>query len=134
MGRRCSWAGGITGSLEKGKAADIAIINLNKPHLTPLYDIYSHIVYSARPSDVETVFVNGKLVVDKGRLCTADEDEILSKARVWRGKIRIQELIRKSGRGVLKKLGQQARQSPVLKPAFSHICPLLNVQQGLHSI
>lgn len=82
--------GGITGSLEKGKAADIAIINLNKPHLTPLYDIYSHIVYSARASDVETVFVNGKLVVDKGRLCTADEEEILSKARDWRGKIRIQ--------------------------------------------
>lgn len=80
--------GGITGSLEKGKAADIAIINLNKPHLTPLYDIYSHIVYSARPSDVETVFVNGKLVVDKGMLCTADEEEILSKARQWRGKIR----------------------------------------------
>lgn len=83
--------GGITGSLEKGKAADIAIINFNKPHLTPLYDIYSHIVYSARPSDVETVFVNGKLVVDKGRLCTADEEEILSKAGQWRGKIRIQE-------------------------------------------
>ena len=55
--------GGITGSLEKGKAADIAIINLNKPHLTPLYDIYSHIVYSAQPSDVETVFVNGNLLL-----------------------------------------------------------------------
>ncbi|MCG2709799.1 MAG: amidohydrolase, partial [Thermodesulfovibrionales bacterium] len=54
--------GDITGSIEKGKAADIVIMDLNKPHLTPLYDIYSHIVYSARPSDVETVFVNGKLV------------------------------------------------------------------------
>ncbi|MDI6744411.1 MAG: amidohydrolase family protein [Thermodesulfovibrionales bacterium] len=80
--------GGITGSLEKGKAADIAIMNLNKPHLTPLYDIYSHIVYSARPSDVETVFVNGKLVVDNERLSTADEDEITAKAREWRCKIR----------------------------------------------
>lgn len=80
--------GDITGSIEKGKAADIVIMDLNKPHLTPLYDIYSHIVYSARPSDVETVFVNGKLVVDNGRLCTADEEEILSKARDWQGKIR----------------------------------------------
>lgn len=80
--------GGITGSLEKGKTADIAIMNLNKPHLTPLYDIYSHIVYSARASDVETVFVNGKLVVDNGRLCTADEEEITAKARAWRCKIK----------------------------------------------
>lgn len=80
--------GGLTGSLEKGKTADIAIMNLNKPHLTPLYDIYSHIVYSARASDVETVFVNGKLVVDKGRPCTADEEEITAKARAWRCKIK----------------------------------------------
>jgi len=80
--------GEITGSIEKGKAADIVIMNLDKPHLTPLYDIYSHIVYSAMASDVETVFVNGKLVVDKGNLCAADEGEIISKAREWRSKIR----------------------------------------------
>ncbi|MEK7333620.1 MAG: amidohydrolase, partial [Nitrospirota bacterium] len=80
--------GEITGSLEKGKAADIIIMNLDKPHLTPLYDIYSHIVYSSMASDVETVFVNGKLVVANGKLCTADEDEIISKAREWRNKIR----------------------------------------------
>lgn len=80
--------GNITGSLEKGKAADIAIINLEKPHLTPLYDVYSHIVYSARASDIETVFVNGKLVVDDGKLCSADEEEIISKAKEWRRKIR----------------------------------------------
>lgn len=80
--------GGLTGSLEKGKAADIAIINLNKPHLMPLYDIYSHMVYSARASDVEAVFVNGKLVVENGRLSTADENEITAKAKEWRCKIK----------------------------------------------
>ncbi len=80
--------GEITGSLEKGKAADIIIMNLDKPHLIPLYDIYSHIVYSARASDVETVFVNGKLAVDNGELVTASEKEILDKARKWREKIR----------------------------------------------
>ncbi|MDP3112000.1 MAG: amidohydrolase family protein, partial [Thermodesulfovibrionales bacterium] len=80
--------GEITGSLEKGKAADIIIMNLDKPHLTPLYDIYSHIVYSSMASDVETVFVNGKLVVDNRKLCTADEGEIISKAKEWRNKIR----------------------------------------------
>ncbi|MBI4684098.1 MAG: amidohydrolase family protein [Nitrospirae bacterium] len=80
--------GNVTGSLEKGKAADCVILNLDKPHLTPLYDIYSHIVYSAMASDVETVFVNGKLVLDEGRLCTADEEAIISKAREWRKKIK----------------------------------------------
>lgn len=80
--------GEITGSLEKGKAADIVTVNLDKPHLTPLYDIYSHIVYSSMASDVETVFVNGKLVVDTGKICTADEEDILLKAKEWRNKIR----------------------------------------------
>jgi len=79
--------GPITGSLEKGKAADIAIINLEKPHLTPLYDIYSHIVYSALASDMETVLVNGKLVIENGRLTTANEEKILSNARKWQKKI-----------------------------------------------
>ncbi|MBI5205306.1 MAG: amidohydrolase family protein [Nitrospirae bacterium] len=80
--------GEITGSLEKGKAADIIIMNLDRPHLTPLYDIYSHIVYSSMASDVETVFVNGKFVVDNRKLCSVDEGEIISKARAWSRKIR----------------------------------------------
>lgn len=81
--------GKITGSLEKGKAADIIILNLDKPHLTPLYDIYSHIVYSAMSSDVETVFVNGRLVIYNGKLCIADEGKILEKAREWKGKDKV---------------------------------------------
>ena len=80
--------GEITGSLEKGKAADIVIMDLNKPHLTPLYDIYSHIVYSSMASDVETVFVNGKLVMNNRKLCSADEREIIAKAKAWSRKIR----------------------------------------------
>lgn len=79
--------GEVTGSLEKGKTADLIIANLKKPHLTPLYNIYSHIVYSMRPSDIEMVMVNGKLVVNDGKLLTADESEILSKAKNWSKKI-----------------------------------------------
>jgi 5-methylthioadenosine/S-adenosylhomocysteine deaminase len=71
------------GSLEPGKTADIIIINLEKPHLTPLYNIYSHIVYSMRPSDVESVMVNGKMVLNDGKLLNADEKEILKKAKNW---------------------------------------------------
>jgi len=80
--------GNKTGSLEKGKAADMISININKPHLTPLYDVYSHIVYAAMASDVDMVMVNGKVLVNSGRLMTADEDEILDKARMWGEKIK----------------------------------------------
>jgi 5-methylthioadenosine/S-adenosylhomocysteine deaminase len=80
--------GDRVGSLEKGKMADIIAINLNKPHLIPMYDVYSHIVYAAMASDVEMVMVNGRLVVHKRRLQTADESEILDKARKWCLKIR----------------------------------------------
>jgi 5-methylthioadenosine/S-adenosylhomocysteine deaminase len=75
------------GSIEVGKLADITVLNLDKPHLTPLYDVYSHIVYSAMASDVETVLVNGRVVVDKGRMLHADEREIMDKARAWSRKI-----------------------------------------------
>ncbi len=75
------------GSIEKGKVADIITINLRKPHLTPLYNIYSHIVYAALASDVETVMVNGRVVVSDRRLMSADESEILDKAQNWCRKI-----------------------------------------------
>jgi 5-methylthioadenosine/S-adenosylhomocysteine deaminase len=80
--------GETTGSLEEGKAADIVIADLNKPHLVPLYDIYSHIVYSMYPSDIETVLVNGKVVLKKGKLTTVDETAVVQKAREWGHKIR----------------------------------------------
>ncbi|MEW6675636.1 MAG: amidohydrolase [Nitrospirota bacterium] len=79
---------GITGSLEKGKSADLVMADLNKPHLIPIYDIYSHIVYAMRPSDVQMVMVNGKIVVNNGSLCNGDEEKILAKARQWQKKIR----------------------------------------------
>jgi len=78
-----------TGSLQKGKRADMITINLRKPHLTPLYNVYSHIVYAAMASDIETVMINGKIIVNEGKLCTADEEEIMAKARVWQEKIKL---------------------------------------------
>jgi len=79
--------GNKVGSIEKGKIADIIVINMSKPHLSPLYNAYSHIVYAAMASDVETVMVNGKIVVDETHLTTADEAEILHKAKKWSDKI-----------------------------------------------
>jgi 5-methylthioadenosine/S-adenosylhomocysteine deaminase len=80
--------GNKIGSLETGKAADMISMTINKPHLTPLYDVYSHIVYAAMASDVDMVMVNGKVLVNSGRLVTADESEILHKARMWGEKIK----------------------------------------------
>jgi 5-methylthioadenosine/S-adenosylhomocysteine deaminase len=79
--------GSRVGSLEEGKQADIITMALGKPHLAPLYDIYSHLVYSAMASDVEDVMVDGKLLVEKGRATAADEEEIMRKAIMWGEKI-----------------------------------------------
>ena len=72
-----------TGSIREGKSADLVIMDLDKPHLTPIYNIYSHLVYSARPSDVRHVMVAGRMVVKDGRLTAANEGGILEKAREW---------------------------------------------------
>ena len=53
----------VTGSLEPGKKADIIIVDIKKPHLVPMYNPFSHIVYSARGTDVRDVIVNGKMLV-----------------------------------------------------------------------
>ena len=71
----------ITGSLETGKKADIIIIGLNKPHLTPLYDEYSHLVYAVNGADVDTVIINGQIVMENRRLLTIDEAEVMCKVR-----------------------------------------------------
>lgn len=77
------------GSIEKGKLADVISINLRKPHLTPMFDLYSHIVYAAQASDVDLVMVNGRLVINDGNLLTTDSDRILEKANEWGKKIKL---------------------------------------------
>ncbi len=76
------------GSIRAGKKADLVVANLTRPHVTPMYDVYSHIAYCMRASDVETVMVNGKIAVDRGNLVTADEEEILTKAKAWKKRIK----------------------------------------------
>lgn len=79
------------GSLKKGLAADIIILDINKPHLVPIYDIYSHIVYSMNRSDIQTVMVNGRVLVRKGHFIGEPcgmENEIIKKAVYWGEKIK----------------------------------------------
>ena len=68
----------VCGSLKVGMKADIIIIDMNKPHLTPLYNEYSHIVYAVNGDDVDTVLINGKVVMKNRKLLTIHEDEIMA--------------------------------------------------------
>lgn len=67
------------GMLKAGMKADIILINLDKPHLTPIYNEYSHLVYAVQGSDVDTVFINGKMVMKNRKLLTIDEVEVMEK-------------------------------------------------------
>ena len=73
--------GNETGSIEPGKKADLIALSLNQPHLMPMYDPVSHIVYAARGSDVRFVWVDGRQVIEDGRLLTVDEAEVMSEAK-----------------------------------------------------
>ncbi len=67
----------IVGVLEPGMKADIIIIDLNKPHLTPLYNEYSTLVYAANGSDVITSIINGRIVMENRQLLTISEREVM---------------------------------------------------------
>jgi 5-methylthioadenosine/S-adenosylhomocysteine deaminase len=69
------------GSLEIGKAADIVVVDTRKPHLTPLYNPVSHLVYAARSSDVRHVFVAGEHLVENRTLKHMDVEAILARVR-----------------------------------------------------
>jgi 5-methylthioadenosine/S-adenosylhomocysteine deaminase len=62
----------LIGSIEAGKQADIILIDMNQPHLTPLYSCYSQLVYAARGADVKTSIINGRIVMKDRQLRTID--------------------------------------------------------------
>ena len=66
------------GSLEKGKKADLIIIDTHKPHLTPMYNPVSHLVYAAMGSDVRTSIINGVIVMEEGHLKTINQKSVLN--------------------------------------------------------
>jgi 5-methylthioadenosine/S-adenosylhomocysteine deaminase len=79
---------GELGSLEPGKKADIITIDLNQPHLTPMYEPCSHLVYAARGADVRDVIIDGRMVMLKRQLVDMDEQEIMGKVREVASRIR----------------------------------------------
>jgi 5-methylthioadenosine/S-adenosylhomocysteine deaminase len=75
------------GSVEKGKRADIVLVNRDALNQIPLYNIYSDLVYATKASDVETVIINGRVVMRDRRLLTLDEAAIKEGARVFRERV-----------------------------------------------
>jgi 5-methylthioadenosine/S-adenosylhomocysteine deaminase len=71
----------LTGSIETGKKADIIVIDTRKPHLTPMYNPASHLVYSVGGSDVSTTVVNGRVLMKDRRLLHMDLEKIMADAR-----------------------------------------------------
>jgi 5-methylthioadenosine/S-adenosylhomocysteine deaminase len=69
------------GSLEVGKLADLIVVRMDQPRQTPMYDPISHLVYATRGDDVETTIVHGRVLMQKGRVLTLNEAEVLAAAR-----------------------------------------------------
>jgi len=69
------------GVLKPGFKADMVIINLEEAHMTPRYDLLANIVYSSQARDVETVIIDGNIVMENRKIKTIDEEEVLKKAR-----------------------------------------------------
>lgn len=80
-GARALGLGDEIGTLEAGKRADIILLNLRQPHLWPPHDAVAHVVYAARAGDVDTVIVDGEVVVENGKLLRVDVDAVLDNAR-----------------------------------------------------
>jgi 5-methylthioadenosine/S-adenosylhomocysteine deaminase len=76
------------GTIEVGKKADIITIDLRKPHLTPLYNPMSTIVYSASGSDVRDVIVNGRVLMKDRAFTGLDAEEVMARVREISAKIR----------------------------------------------
>jgi 5-methylthioadenosine/S-adenosylhomocysteine deaminase len=67
------------GSLEPGKRADIIILNMRSPEWIPNYSEVQNLVYSADGRSVETIYINGRLIMEDRKVLTVDEDEVIGR-------------------------------------------------------
>ncbi|MBZ4645999.1 MAG: 5-methylthioadenosine/S-adenosylhomocysteine deaminase [Petroclostridium sp.] len=65
------------GIIKPGMKADLTIVNLNKPHFYPQHNVIANLAYSAQAADVETVLVDGRILMEKGEFKTVDDEEVI---------------------------------------------------------
>ena len=80
--------GKLLGSLEVGRKADLLVVDTLRAHLVPAGRIVSALIHSGHPSDIESVMVDGQVVMRQGKVLTMDEDSIIREAdavgrRIW---------------------------------------------------
>ncbi|OGL11029.1 MAG: hypothetical protein A3F92_05280 [Candidatus Rokubacteria bacterium RIFCSPLOWO2_12_FULL_71_22] len=80
-GARCALRGDEIGALEVGRRADLALFDTARPEWQPLYNPVANLVYSATGKSVDTVIVDGRVLVEGGRALTLDEGAIIEEAR-----------------------------------------------------
>jgi 5-methylthioadenosine/S-adenosylhomocysteine deaminase len=68
------------GVIEEGRPADIAVVDLDAPHLTPRHDLVSHAVYAANGGDVVHTVVDGEVLMEDGRIETLDAESVITEA------------------------------------------------------
>jgi 5-methylthioadenosine/S-adenosylhomocysteine deaminase len=67
------------GCLAPGYLADLFVVNTNLPTATPVNDIMATMVYSCDQENVQTVIIDGKVIMDERKILSVNEDEIISK-------------------------------------------------------
>lgn len=72
---------GEIGVLQPGHKADVILIDFEQPHLYPRHDVIAHTVYAAQSSDIKTVIIDGRIIMENRRVLTMDETEILKKVQ-----------------------------------------------------
>ena len=80
-GARALGLGDLVGSVEVGKRADLVVVDLARPHLTPVHDVHALLVFAAGRSDVTDVLVDGAVVVRDGASTRLDVPDLLARAR-----------------------------------------------------
>ena len=75
------------GTLERGKRADVVIIDLQQVKTQPVYSVESAIVYAASGNSVVTTIVDGRILMRRGKVLTIDEEETMAKAKEYRDRI-----------------------------------------------
>jgi 5-methylthioadenosine/S-adenosylhomocysteine deaminase len=94
------------GQIAAGRLADLAVIDLQRPHLTPRHRTVSALVYSATPADVVMTIVGGEIVYQDGACTRVDEAEVMAEAQARAG-----DLVRRAG---LESLREPWRRTPAL--------------------
>ena len=74
--------GSELGSLEVGKLADVSVVRMDRPHLTPRADLISMLVYATQTTDVDTVIIDGQIVMRERELRTINETQTIEEANV----------------------------------------------------